>query len=154
MNTMRVTALPSETADAVRTSLKSPGYGHPAHQEVASGYGPCRHCLENFRIGEERRILFTYDPFRDTEALPLPGPVFIHERACERYGENDGIPTALLHIPMTLNAYGAGRRLLSQSYVHGDGAETEVRRLLERDDVAYVHVRNTQAGCFMFRVER
>src|SRR5947208_9413526 len=74
----RVTGIPEPLARAVRTSLASPQYGHPAHLEVATGYGPCRLCLDTFREGEEERILFTYQPFTDPEALPAPGPVFIH----------------------------------------------------------------------------
>jgi hypothetical protein len=154
VSALRVVAIATEIAETVRSTMKAPGYGHPAHVETALGDGPCRHCLDPFRVGVDARILFTYDAFHDTERLPLPGPVFVHERACTRYAEDRGIPAALLHIPMTLNAYGAGRKLVAQEYARGNDAEPEVRRLLERTDVAYVHVRNTEAGCYMFRVER
>jgi hypothetical protein len=77
----RVAAIPTKVADLVRSTMRSPGYGHPAHAEVATGYGPCRHCLRDFQVGKERRILFTYDPFHGIEPLPLPGPIFIHEDA-------------------------------------------------------------------------
>lgn len=77
MTPYRIVALPTATAERVRTTGRSPGYGHPAHSEVATGYGPCRHCLRTFRVGEERRTLFTHDPFHGLEELPLPGPVFI-----------------------------------------------------------------------------
>jgi hypothetical protein len=88
----RTVAIPTSLAESVRATLSSPGYGHPAHTEVAAGYGPCRHCLRVFRVNEERRILFTYDAFAGREALPLPGPVFIHERSCERYPPDGGFP--------------------------------------------------------------
>src|ERR1700757_3827213 len=63
----RVAAIPSKVADLVRSTMRSPGYGHPAHAEVATGYGPCRHCLRDFEVGKDRRILFTYDPFHGIE---------------------------------------------------------------------------------------
>jgi hypothetical protein len=97
--TYRVIALSTSTADKVRATKSSPGYGQPAHSEVAQGYGPCRHCLRMFRVGEERRVLFTLDPFYGLESLPLPGPVFIHEETCERYPEDGGFPSELAAHP-------------------------------------------------------
>ena len=74
MQSYRVVAVGDRIANAVRKTRLSPGYGHPAHAEVATGYGPCRQCLKTFAVGSERRILFTYDPFYGKEKLPLPGP--------------------------------------------------------------------------------
>src|SRR3712207_5254186 len=92
MPRFRVIAIPTELADAVRATRKSPGYGHPVHAEVATGYGPCRHCLRTFEVGRDRRLLFTHDAFSRTESLPLPGPVFIHEAPCARYAEGGDFP--------------------------------------------------------------
>src|SRR6476620_2558880 len=69
MQQYRVVAVGSPITDVVRRTLKAPGYGHPAHVEVAAGYGPCRQCLRDFAVGQERRILFTYDPFYEKENL-------------------------------------------------------------------------------------
>jgi hypothetical protein len=149
-----VIAIPSDVADAVRSTHKSPGYGHPAHAEVATGYGPCRHCLRTFEVGRERRVLFTYDAFNGTESLPLPGPVFIHEGECERYAEDAGFPVDMRTHALTLNAYGRGRHLRAQEYVADDNPDSVIERLLARSDVDYVHVRDTRAGCFDFRIER
>jgi hypothetical protein len=150
----RVIAIPNSIADAVRVTQKSPGYGHPTHAEIATGHGPCRLCLRTFAIGQERRVLFTYDAFNGTESLPLPGPVFIHEEPCARYSEDDGFPTDLRAHRLTFNAYGRGRHLRAQEYVEDGRAEPVIERLLARDDVDYIHVRDTQAGCFDFRIER
>ena len=84
MTAIRVIAIPTEIANRVRTSWKAPRYGHPAHTEIAAGFGPCRHCLRTFSVGTEKRILFTYNEFESLENLPLPGPVFIHAEACKR----------------------------------------------------------------------
>jgi hypothetical protein len=154
MMTYRVVAIPTSTAEKVRSTRTSPGYGHPAHGEVAQGYGPCRHCLRTFRVGEERRVLFTLDPFYGLESLPLPGPVFIHEEPCERYPEDGGFPSDLTAHPLTLNAYGRGRRLRVQEYVTDGDVETPLAALLARPDVDYVHVRDTSAGCYDLRIER
>jgi hypothetical protein len=154
MHSYRVVAVGERVADAVRKTLVSPGYGHPAHTEVATGYGPCRQCLRTFSVGKDRRILFTYDPFHGKEELPLPGPVFIHENQCERYPEDDGFPPDMLSHRLTLNAYGRGRRLVAQSYVSNGLIEPELQRLLGQRDVAYIHVRDTDAGCYDFCIEK
>jgi len=96
----RVVAIPDEVAESVRTNRVAPIYGHPTHIEVAKGYGPCRLCLRTFRVGADRRVLFTYDSFHGKEKLPLPATLF------------------------------------------------------DRANVDYIHVRDTDAGCFDFAIER
>ena len=154
MPNYRVVALPDDIATTVRETLKSPGYGHPVHSEVATGHGPCRVCLRAFRIGRDRRLLFTYDPFRDLEPMPLPGPVFIHESPCERHNEGGGFPRDLVGHKLTLNAYTHGRKLVNVRYVTDGEAEAAIDALLSRVDVDYIHVRDTDAGCYDFRIDR
>jgi len=154
MAAYRVVAVPDEVARAVRETGRSPRYGHPTHADVAQGYGPCRLCLRFFRRGEERRILFTYDAFEGTETLPLPGPVFIHESPCVRYPEDGGFPTHLGEHRLTLNAYGHGRQLRAETIVDDGRVEPAIERLLDRTDVDYIHVRDTNAGCYDLRIER
>ena len=74
MDGYRFLAIGEATAEKVRTTRKSPGYGHPVHAEIATGYGPCRLCLRDFNVGTDRRLLFTLDPFYGLEPFPLPGP--------------------------------------------------------------------------------
>ena len=154
MAAYRVVAVPEALAREVRETGRSPRYGHPAHADVAQGYGPCRLCLQFFRKGEERRILFTHDAFEGAEPLPLPGPVFIHESACARYPEDGGFPRHLGAHPLTLEAFGRGRRLRAEERIEDDAVEPAIERLLERTDVDYIQVRDTRAGCFDLRIER
>jgi len=154
MSSFRIVAIATPIAEAVRSTLRSPRYGHPAHSEIATGYGPCRHCLRTFHVGAEPRILFTYDPFEGLEALPLPGPVFIHANACERYPEDGDFPDDLRSHSLTLNAYTRGRKLQAQEYVTDGKIETALGRLLARPGIDYIHVRDTEAGCYDLRVER
>lgn len=115
---------------------------------------PCRHCLRDFQVGKERRILFTYDPFHGIEPLPLPGPIFIHAEPCSRFADDAGFPFDLRSHRLTFAAYGAKRVLLSEEYVENGNAEQVIDRLLTRSDVQFVHVRDTEAGCYDFRIER
>jgi hypothetical protein len=78
--------LDDETADDVRTTLRSPGYGHPAWAGPAEGYGPCRVCLRKTRRDGDHVILFTHDPF-SPQPWPLPGrstSTRVHASATER----------------------------------------------------------------------
>ena len=150
----RVVAISESLARKVRTSRKAPGYGHPVHSELATGYGPCRLCLRDFEVGVERRLLFTLDPFYGLETFPLPGPVFIHEEECDRYPEDGGFPPDLLSHDLTLLTYARGRVLLAEERIAGEGVESAGGRLLARGDLDYLHVRDTEAGCYDFRIER
>ena len=154
MHPLRVIAIPTPVADEVRRSSRSPFADHPTHTEVAAGHGPCRHCLRTFHVGEERRILFTYDSFSPLGAPPLPGPVFIHEAPCARYSEDGGTPRDLDGRTLTLNAYGRPRKLLVQGECRGDELEDAAQRLFTRAAVDFIHVRDTEAGCYDFRLER
>jgi len=110
--------------------------------------------LRAFAIGEDRRILFTLDPFAGLESLPLPGPVFIHEAACARHAEDAGLPEDIRPRPLTLQGYGAGRRLVAEEYLQDGDVDAVIDRMLGRPDVLYLHVRDTAAGCYDFRIER
>jgi hypothetical protein len=154
MNAIRAIALPTETAQQVLANMKSPGYGHPAHTELAKGHGPCRHCLRPFRVGSENRTLFTYNPFRGIAAIPSPGPVFIHADACERFNEELGYPPALLPFPVALDGYDRQQKLMQQRTAEAGEQETAIREMFLDDAIRYVLVRDLEAGCFDFRAER
>jgi len=154
MTSFDVIAVPTKVADLVRATMKAPGYGHPAHTEVATGHGPCRHCLRTFEIGVERRILFTFDPFREVGCPPLPGPIFVHAEPCNRFDPQSGYPEQLRAHPVTLQAFASGRRMVGEERVEGGRVENVIDQFLGDADVQYLLVRDTEAGCFDFRIER
>ena len=55
---------------------------------------------------------------------------------------------------LTLNAYARGRQLVAQRYVSDGLVERELQWLLLDRQVAYIHVRDTDAGCYDFCIER
>jgi Protein of unknown function (DUF1203) len=154
MQQIRIVAIPTAVAEAVRSSRRAPVYGHPAYSELGADPAPCRHCLRLITPAVDRRILFTYDRFTGVESLPLPGPVFIHAEACERYIETAGFPDELRSSPRTLEGYARGRRLLAQRYVADGRVEMAIEQLFALPDVDYIQVNSTTAGCFTFRIDR
>jgi hypothetical protein len=149
----RVHGIPDEVAAVVRSDLRAPHYGHPAHAEIATGYGPCRLCLQTFAVGTDERLLFTYQPFTDPEALPAPGPVFIHREPCERY-DALGFPEALRPLPLVVEGYGEAGELLRRRRVGTTSIDAVLDEVLSLADTRYAHLRNGEAGCFIARVER
>jgi Protein of unknown function (DUF1203) len=154
MTAISVVAIPTEIANIVRTTMRAPVYGFPAHAEVACDDGPCRHCLRRFTPGAGRRIVFTYDRFAGIESLPQPGPVYIHADHCPRYSDDGGFPEQLRGTPRTLEAHARGRRLIAQQHVIDGRFEAVIEQLFARQEVDYIQVNCTTAGCYTFRVER
>jgi hypothetical protein len=154
MSNFRVLPIPQSISEQARTLLRSPQYGHPAHAEPAAGYGPCRSCLRQFRPGEDRRLLFTYDPFFAVDAYPSPGPIFIHENSRARFDRESVFPPELRALPLTLEGYGRGRWLIARERPTESDIEQAIARVFANPLVDYIHVHNTEAGCFIALVER
>jgi len=150
----RTVPISADVAELARREQRSPQYGHPAHTETASGYGPCRLCLDTFRVGEEQRLLFTFDPFAGLDPYPAPGPIFVHADGCLPFADPHGFPESLRPLPLVLEGYGAERWLIAREHVLTGDVEAAVDRIFGNDAVAYVHVRNAEAGCYIARVER
>lgn len=142
-----------EIAMQVRTSRRAPRYGHPVHEEIASGTGPCRECLRAFVIGAENRLLFTYSPTHGESVLPQPGPVFIHADACDRH-EGVGYPTGLRGIPVVAQAYHDDATVGAPLALRLGDEAAMVESLLAERTVQFLHLRHAEAGCFIARVER
>jgi hypothetical protein len=143
-----VRGVPQEVADEVRRTRLSPGYGHPAHLEVATGTGPCRCCLRTFVPGVDRRLLFTYRPQARGNSLPAPGPVFIHADHCDAYADA-GFPEALRSLPLAFEARVGGSRVNDFSSSATESAEAQIQRLFTGSGAEWLHLRHAQAGCFI-----
>lgn len=152
-NRFAVRGLPDEVATFVREHGHDPVWGHAAVSELATGFGPCRACLRTFRAGEEMRTLFTHDTYAGVAEFPQPGPVYIHADACEPY-EGDRFPPDLRALELTFEGVAEGPRVVALKRTAGGDVENAIERLLDLLDVDYVNVRNTEAGCFVARVER
>ena len=155
MSELRMIAIASELAEQVRATMVSPGYGHPVTAKVATGLGPCRHCLQPFAVGHDVRLLFTLNPFDGVASIPQPGPVFLHEEACTRYAEGDGYPEELLQLGALLDGYDAEQMIRRRELVAKDvSPETLMQEMMMDPLVRYVVVRDPNAGCYRMRVER
>ena len=147
MASFQVAAIPTAVAESVRNTQKAPGYGFPAHKEVAAG--PCRHCLRLIKVNEEELYLFDYDPFCELGVPPLPGPVYVHARDCEQHNGGGAFPEEYHGRLLTLDAYGEDRTLVTEVRVSGCD-EGKARGDAVRRSTGEIHSRAEYRGGVLF----
>jgi hypothetical protein len=148
-----VTGVAEDVARFVREHGRDPIWGHAAVTQPATGFGPCRSCLRTFREGEEERILFTHDTYAGVSDFAQPGPVFIHAEECGRY-RGEGFPPDLRELELTFEGVAEGPRVVGLERTTGHEAGRAIASMFDLAEVDYVNVRNTEAGCFVARVDR
>ncbi|AMO22383.1 DUF1203 domain-containing protein [Ramlibacter solisilvae] len=128
--------------------------GQVALREVAmGGANPCRHCLRLIAEGEGKLVL-AYRPFGRLQPYAEVGPIFLHEKACERY-EGDQLPAWFAHLqPAIIRGYGHDDRIRYETgqVVPGSALAAACEEILRRTEVAYVHIRS-KFNCFLCRVD-
>jgi len=153
MSQFRVKPIDESLARKVRGTMRDPIYGLSVHAEPATGYGPCRLCLKTFDAGEPR-ILFLYNAFSAGQEADLAGPVFIHAGQCRAYDDASLFPEEIASLPIVLRAYDRDRRCVFEMTPSAGSVASSLETLLGSPSVAFVHVRNAEAKCFIARVER
>lgn len=148
-------ALPTDRVRVLQNGATD-AYGLKPERKVSDGHGvPCRHCLKEVAAGEMYLVL-AYRPFPELQPYAETGPIFLHAEECERAEEGETLPKMLTSPDYIVRGYGKDDRI-----VYGSGAVTptdeivsRAEALLERDDIAYVHVRSARNNCYQCRIER
>ncbi|PLP58669.1 DUF1203 domain-containing protein [Mesorhizobium loti] len=149
-------ALPTEAVRALQRGGHD-AYGHAPERRISDGDGvPCRHCLKTVAAGEGYLIL-AYRPFPELQPYAETGPIFLHAEECERAEETANIPELFLETrDYIVRGYSADNRI-----VYGTGAVVptpdiaeRAGMLLEREDIAYLHMRSARNNCYQCRIER
>lgn len=124
------------------------------------GGAPLRCCLRRSAPGE-RVALVSYAPLRrwaartgaDPGAYDEQGPVFIHAERCAGPAPDAGLP--FTHAHRTLRRYSADGRILGGRLVETPDAFAPALTAAFTDpEVALVHVRAVEHGCFLYEVRR
>ncbi|MFD7437234.1 DUF1203 domain-containing protein [Streptomyces sp. NPDC059861] len=121
------------------------------------GGAPLRCCLRRSAPGE-RIALVSYAPLRrwaaatgaDPGAYDEQGPVFIHAEECGG-PRGDGLPFTNAH--RTLRRYSDEGRILGGRLVEDD-FEAALTNAFDDPEVALVHIRAVEYGCFLYEVRR
>ncbi|MGW6791525.1 DUF1203 domain-containing protein [Streptomyces chartreusis] len=122
------------------------------------GGAPLRCCLRRSAPGE-RIALVSYAPLRrwaagtgvDPGAYDEQGPVFIHAEECGG-PDGDALPFANAH--RTVRRYSADGRILGGRLVEPGAFEEAFTAAFADPEVALLHVRAVEYGCFLYEVRR
>jgi len=153
---LRYVALPTDRVRALQAGAAD-DYGRVPERHISDGDGmPCRHCLKNIEAGKEYLIL-AYRPFPALQPYAETGPIFLHAEECERAPETDVMPAMFKATPdYILRGYSEDDRI-----VYGSGAVVPTHmicgrayELLQRPEIAYVHMRSARNNCYQCRIER
>jgi len=148
----RVRALAPEFVSEIRSSRRD-RRGQPVSVRFDAGRHQCRACLRLTEPGE-RHLLLSYSPFASEHPYAETGSIFIHERACEPYGSETGYPPEFPRHEVVLRAYNAAEEIEDAVRVGPRAVEDAIAELFANERVAHIHARNSEYGCFMFRIER
>ncbi|MGW7345093.1 DUF1203 domain-containing protein [Streptomyces sp. NPDC054854] len=134
--------------------------------EDPEGGAPLRCCLRRSRAGE-RIALVSYAPLRrwaagsgaDPGAYDEQGPVFVHAGPCAGPPEGGGPPFGTPGALRVARRYDAAGRILGGRALElGEEPDEVVGRALAEafadPEVALVHVRAVEYGCFLYEVRR
>ena len=154
---LQIAPLPTPYVTAMREGAPDI-HAQPAERAISSGKGtPCRHCLEIIREGKEMLILAAR-PFPNLHPYAEAGPIFLCADTCTAWsGGPDTLPEILTVSPTYLmKAYDARDRIIFGSGQITPQAEiaTYATALLDRPEVAYVHVRSATNNCYLARISR
>lgn len=151
---IRFKALPTAEVRALQAGAPD-AYGQAPERALSDGQGnPCRHCLKQIPAGAAMLIL-AHRPFPAPQPYAETGPIFLCADPCER-GGGEGVPEALASPEYLIKGYSSQDRI-----VYGTGAivptpeiPAAARRILDREGVAYVHVRSARNNCYQARIDR
>jgi hypothetical protein len=116
------------------------------------GY-PCRVSLVDADEGDELILLnhVTHDvatPYRTAYAI------YVRADASEPGSFIDETPPVFAGRPLSLRGFDAAGMLRDAKLAAPDDADSAIRALFERDDIAYIHAHNAAHGCFAARIDR
>jgi hypothetical protein len=159
MKQFKIVPLSEEYADKIRQTNKD-DFGHQVIEQLATGKGPCRVSLRPFKAGQDVRLLISHSPFTVDNAYNQPGPVFIHKKQVEAYSDIYRFPPEIKadkkSFHLSLIGYNNEQMMI---YTRLVGENEDVDLLIseifkKQTAVEYLHARNSEACCFICKIER
>lgn len=158
MSTFRIVPLSKEFAERIRRSRKDE-FGNEVTEQVATGFGPCRVSLQPFAPGVDRRLLFSHSPFTERNAFNQNGPIFIHAKEVEPYGDIHRFPPAIkadkVNLPLSLIGYSSKQKMVFTKLVGDADVDVLIVQIFNaHPEVQFLHARNAEACCYICKIER
>lgn len=156
MTGLRYFAMDSDSVRALQDGAPDAN-GQLPERHISDGEGvPCRHCLTEVPKGEPYLIL-AHRPFPALQPYAELGPIFLHAEPCQRHDPAAGVPELYRgRAQILLRGYGANDRILygTGTVIPATLLEPTAAELLERPEIAYLHLRSATNNCYHFRIER
>jgi len=158
MGKFKIVPLSKEYAAKIRSERKD-DFGNEVFEQVATGKGPCRVSLKPFKVGEDSRLLLSHSPFTEKNAFNQPGPIFINKEEVEPYSNVHRFPPEIKNnkesFPLSLIGYSKKQNMVFTQLVGDDDVDVLIEKIFnENPKVEYLHVRNSEACCYICKVER
>ncbi|MEW7291244.1 DUF1203 domain-containing protein [Aquimarina sp. 2304DJ70-9] len=158
MNQFRIIPLTEEYASRIRKT-KVDDFGHKTIEQVATGLGPCRVSLEPFEPKKDQRILIRHSPFEKDNAFNQSGPIFIHKKEVESYKDIHQFPSEIKadkkNFPLSLIGYSEDQKMIFTKMVGNEDVDLLIPKIFQEHlEIAYLHARNSEAGCYICKIER
>jgi hypothetical protein len=104
-------------------------------------------------------VLIGHSPFEIANAFNQPGPVFFNSSDVDEYRDVDRFPPEIKadrkNFPLTLIGYNSEQMMVMAELVGERDVDEMIESVFEqRSDVAFLHARNAEAGCFICKIER
>jgi Protein of unknown function (DUF1203) len=154
MSSFLIYPLANATSAGLKTTMRDQFGNEPKLEEAQSRRSICRRCLRRFNPGE-RRLLFKYRPFDKEGVFAEAGPIYIHENDCRPEAEIlTGYPDDFRELPLLLRAYTRDDSQVDSKLIKNGEAETIIDTFFADPEVAYIHLRDGESGCYYARIER
>ena len=113
---------------------------------------PCRVSLADADVGDEL-LLVPFEHHATTSPYRASGPIWVR-RAAREHVVLDRVPEVLERRVLSVRAYDEAGMMATADVVDGRELAAHLERVLDRRDVAYVHVHYAKPGCFACTVTR
>lgn len=158
MSNFKIVPLTENFCNRIRQTMRD-DYGNQLFATVAAGAGPCRQSLKPFKVGADRRILVSHTPFESNNTYHQVGPIFIHAEPVETYSDIYRFPPEIKadkeSFPLSILGYSSDDRMVYTELVGDKDIDERLEAVFnEHPEAAYLHVRNSEACCFICKVER
>ena len=154
MNKILIYPLSRQVSAELKETMRDQFGNEPKLEQAQSRRSICRRCLRRFNPGE-RRLLFKYRPFQKEGVFAEAGPIYIHENECQPETEIlTGYPDDFRELPLLLRAYTKGDGQVDSKLIKDGDAERIIGEFFADPEVAYIHLRDGESGCYYARIER
>jgi len=154
MSRFLIYPLSKQVSGNLKETMRDQFGNEPKLEEAQSRRSICRRCLRRFNPGE-RRLLFKYRPFETEGVFAEAGPVYIHESDCQPEAEVlTGYPDEFRELPLLLRAYTQHDGQVDSKLIKDGDAEGIIDTFFADREVAYLHLRDGESGCYYARIER